>query len=111
MVTESRTMGELMGSDGEGLAKPIAIYYEHRWFLPLFQQMDARGVPWMKIDARYHQYDAASRGARILAAIQSHEPIGVAAWVGPRNFLHAQLSGAPGRQRRARGQRVSRLHA
>jgi hypothetical protein len=44
-----------------GLEKPIAIYYEHPdWFRPLFQQMDERGVPWLKIDARHHNYDVAS---------------------------------------------------
>jgi hypothetical protein len=43
------------------LEKPIAIYYEHPdWFRPLFQQMDERGVPWLKIDARHHYYDVAS---------------------------------------------------
>jgi hypothetical protein len=41
--------------------KPIAIYYEHPdWFRPLFQQLDERGVPWLKIHARDHQYDVAS---------------------------------------------------
>jgi len=41
--------------------KPIAIYYEQpNWFVPLFKEMDKRGVPWVKLDARYHQYDAAS---------------------------------------------------
>ena len=41
--------------------KPIAIYYEQpNWFVPLFKEMDARGVNWLKLDARYHQYDAAS---------------------------------------------------
>jgi hypothetical protein len=41
--------------------KPIAIYYEHPdWFRPLFQQLDERDVPWLKIDARYHSYDPAS---------------------------------------------------
>jgi hypothetical protein len=44
-----------------GLEKPIAIYYEHPdWFRPLFQQLDERGVPWLKIDVRHHRYDAAS---------------------------------------------------
>jgi hypothetical protein len=44
-----------------GFEKPIAIYYEHPdWFRPLFQQMDERGVPWLKIDARHHNYDVAS---------------------------------------------------
>jgi D-Ala-D-Ala ligase-like protein len=41
--------------------KPIAIYYEQpNWFVPLFKEMDARGVNWLKLDARYHQYDSAS---------------------------------------------------
>ncbi len=41
--------------------KPIAIYYEHPdWFRPLFEQLDERGVPWVKIHARDHQYDVAS---------------------------------------------------
>ncbi len=47
--------------NGYGLEKPLAIYYEHPdWFRPLFQQLDERGVPWVKIDARHHYYDAAS---------------------------------------------------
>jgi len=47
--------------NGPGLEKPIAIYYEHPdWFRPLFQQLDERGVNWLKIDARHHSYDAAS---------------------------------------------------
>jgi len=54
-----------MGSPSNGtnrqLEKQIAIYYEHPdWFRPLFQQLDERGVPWLKIDARHHSYDAAS---------------------------------------------------
>src|SRR5882757_7638200 len=46
---------------GNRESKPIAIYYEQpNWFVPLFHQLDARGVNWLKLDARYHQYDAAS---------------------------------------------------
>jgi hypothetical protein len=46
---------------GHGLEKPIAIYYEHPdWFRPLFQQLDERGAPWLRIDARHHHYDVAS---------------------------------------------------
>jgi len=46
---------------GFALEKPIAIYYEHPdWFRPLFQQLDERGEPWLKIDARHHSYDPAS---------------------------------------------------
>lgn len=43
------------------LARPIAIYYEHPdWFRPLFQQLDERGVSWLKINARNHSYDPGS---------------------------------------------------
>lgn len=49
-------------NSGGGLDKPIAIYYEHPdWFRPLFQQLDERGANWLKIDARHHYYDPASR--------------------------------------------------
>src|SRR5260370_34780465 len=54
-------MGETTSRNGNERGKPIAIYYEQpNWFVPLFQQLDARGVNWIKVDARYHQYDAAS---------------------------------------------------
>src|SRR5271156_5205864 len=50
------------GGSKHQLEKPIAIYYEHPdWFRPLFQQLDERGVPWLKIHARDHHYDVASR--------------------------------------------------
>src|SRR5215467_1444260 len=43
------------------LQRPIAVYYEHPdWFKPLFQRLDESGVPWKKIEARNHQYHAAS---------------------------------------------------
>src|ERR1700720_2839318 len=55
------TMSEKNSRNGNAAIKPIAIYYEQpNWFAPLFKQMDARGVNWTKLDARYHQYDAAS---------------------------------------------------
>ena len=54
-------MTNVTTENGYGLDKPIAIYYEHPdWFRPLFQQLDERGVPWLKIDARHHNYDVAS---------------------------------------------------
>ena len=53
-------MSKETNGNGFRLEKPIAIYYEHPdWFRPLFQQMDERGVPWLKIDARQHNYDVA----------------------------------------------------
>src|SRR5437588_4617244 len=54
-------MSEEMGSNGYALEKPIGVYYVHPdWFRPLFQQLDERGVNWLKIDAPHHYYDAAS---------------------------------------------------
>ena len=54
-------MSNETNGSGYGLEKPIAIYYEHPdWFRPLFQQLDERGVPWLKIDARHHHYDVDS---------------------------------------------------
>src|SRR5882724_5840448 len=54
-------MSKEANGNGFGLEKPIAIYYEHPdWFRPLFQQLDERGVPWLRIDARHHHYDVAS---------------------------------------------------
>jgi hypothetical protein len=39
------------------LNQPIGIYYEHPdWFRPLFEQLDARGIAWQKIEARNHTY-------------------------------------------------------
>lgn len=40
--------------------RPIAIYYEHPdWFRPLFQELDRRGVPYVRLDAANHRFDAA----------------------------------------------------
>jgi hypothetical protein len=54
-------MNNEIHGNGNGVEKPIAIYYEHPdWFRPLFEQLDERSVPWLKIDARHHYYDVAS---------------------------------------------------
>jgi hypothetical protein len=43
-------------------SRPIAIYHEHQeWFRPLFTEMDRRGTPYVRIDARRHHYDVAAR--------------------------------------------------
>src|SRR5438132_5551635 len=40
--------------------RPIAIYYEHPdWFRPLFQELDRRRVPYVRVDAADHRFDAA----------------------------------------------------
>lgn len=38
--------------------KPFAIYHEHPdWFRPLFAELDRRGIPYARLDARQHLYD------------------------------------------------------
>src|SRR5713101_5009463 len=55
-------MSETNVRNGNDETRPIAIYYEQQhWFRPLFEQLDTRSVPWVKLDARQHQYDVASR--------------------------------------------------
>jgi hypothetical protein len=42
--------------------RPIAVYHEHPdWFRPLFDELDRRGTPYVRIDARRHHYDVAAR--------------------------------------------------
>lgn len=42
--------------------RPIAVYHEHPdWFRPLFAEMDRRGTPYVRVDARRHHYDIAAR--------------------------------------------------
>jgi glutathione synthase/RimK-type ligase-like ATP-grasp enzyme len=42
---------------------PIAVYYEHpEWFRPLFAELDARGTPYIKVDAARHRFDPGAGG-------------------------------------------------
>ena len=44
--------------------KPIAIYHEHPdWFKPLFAEMDRRGLKYVRLDPRAHQFDPAEKSA------------------------------------------------
>ena len=44
------------------LTRPIAVYHEHPdWFRPLFSELDRRGTPYIRIDARRHHFDVADR--------------------------------------------------
>lgn len=50
-----------VNSAANALKKPIGIFYEQQsWFVPLFNQLDARGANWLRVDARNHQYDPAA---------------------------------------------------
>jgi hypothetical protein len=40
--------------------RPLAIYFEHPdWFRPLFHELDRRAVPYVRLDAASHRFDAA----------------------------------------------------
>jgi hypothetical protein len=46
-------------------ARPIGIYYEHpEWFRPLFAELDRRGLPYERLDASRHRYDATNGDGR-----------------------------------------------
>jgi hypothetical protein len=67
------------------LEKPIGNYCEHPdWFQPQFEQMDARRVPWQKVDARTHEHSLDSNGAgyslvfnQVAEKIAGSEAVGV----------------------------------
>ena len=43
------------------MTRPLAVYYEHPdWFLPLFAELDARNISYLKLDASRHSYDPAA---------------------------------------------------
>jgi len=43
-------------------SRPIGIFYEHPvWFKPLFQELEKRGIPFVRIHADSHQYNPAER--------------------------------------------------
>ncbi len=40
--------------------RPIAVFYEHpEWFRPLFEELDRRGTPYVKLHAGSHRFDPA----------------------------------------------------
>jgi glutathione synthase/RimK-type ligase-like ATP-grasp enzyme len=42
---------------------PLAVYYEHPdWFRPLFAELDARGTPYVRVDAARHRFDPGAAG-------------------------------------------------
>ncbi|BAH39598.1 MAG TPA: hypothetical protein DGD08_14405 [Gemmatimonas aurantiaca] len=54
---------------------PIAIYHEHPdWFRPLFAELDARGIPYERIDAAAHVFDPSETEARWSLAFNRASP-------------------------------------
>jgi hypothetical protein len=47
------------------IRRPIGIYYEHPdWFRPLFDELDRRATPYVRVDAGSHAYDATNGSGR-----------------------------------------------
>lgn len=45
-----------------GVSRPIGVLYEHpEWFIPLFAELDRRGLPYEQIAAHEHSYDPSQR--------------------------------------------------
>src|SRR5580765_1381164 len=43
-------------------ARPIAVFHEHPdWFRPLFNELERRGIPYVRLDAAAHRFDPAER--------------------------------------------------
>lgn len=46
-----------------GAKNPIAIYYEHpRWFQPVFDELERRGIPYVRLDATRHHFGLVPNG-------------------------------------------------
>ena len=49
---------------------PIGVYYEHpRWFVPVFAELDRRGIPYIRLDAARHHFDLLPNGEQKYALI------------------------------------------
>ena len=59
--------------------KPIAIYHEHPdWFRPLFAELERRGLPYVRLDARGHGYDPLEHGRDYALVVNRMSP---SAWL------------------------------
>ncbi len=55
--------------------RPLAVYYEHpEWFRPLFQELDRRGLPYVRLQADGHQHDPSSRAPAFALVLNRMSP-------------------------------------
>jgi glutathione synthase/RimK-type ligase-like ATP-grasp enzyme len=55
--------------------KPIAIYHEHPdWFRPLFEELDRRGLPFVRLDAAAHVWDPSERESPYSVVVNRASP-------------------------------------
>ncbi len=54
---------------------PIAVYHEHPdWFRPLFAELERRDLPYLRIDAAAHWYDASASNAPYALVVNRASP-------------------------------------
>lgn len=54
---------------------PIGIFHEHQeWFRPLLAELDRRGTPYERIDARQHYYDPGESSSRFSLVVNRMSP-------------------------------------
>jgi hypothetical protein len=72
---------------------PIAIYYEHpRWFQPVFDELERRGVPYVLLDATRHHFGIVTNGNQQFVLVFNR--MSPSAWTrghAQRYFLHPKL--------------------
>lgn len=55
--------------------RPIAVLHEHPdWFRPLFAELDARGLPYVRLDAASHSYDPSAESVPYSAVFNRASP-------------------------------------
>ncbi len=81
---------------------PVAVYHEHQdWFKPLFAELDRRGIPWVALDARAHQYDPADLTRRYSLVVNRNSPSAYLRGHGQATFhtlnwlRHVERTGTP----------------
>ena len=54
---------------------PIAVFHEHPdWFRPLFDELDRRALPWLRLDAASHAFDPGRRDRSFSLVINRASP-------------------------------------
>ena len=58
-----------------GSTRPIAVFHEHPdWFRPLFNELERRGFPYVRLDAASHRFDPSERDAPYSLVVNRASP-------------------------------------
>jgi hypothetical protein len=62
-------------SRNNGSARPIAVFHEHPdWFRPLFNELERREIPYVRLDAASHRFDPSEREAPYSLVVNRASP-------------------------------------